>query len=96
MVTDVVAERTENAVYGQLAIPGWNPLVLAAYYGETGADVTFPDPAIDIKGKAIDLMAGETIMSDGGKIIFTLNPAEVNITGKEITLETSQGKASPF
>ena len=96
MVTDVIAERTQNSAFGEMAIPGWNPLVLSAFYGETTADVTFPDPAIDIKGVAEDIDAGTEIKGDGGKIFVTLNPAEVTLIGKEVTLETSTGKTSPF
>ena len=97
MVTDIIAERTENSVYGQLDIPGWNPLILAAYYGSVGTDVTFPQDEINIKGVSpFTLDAGEEIKGDGGKVYLTLNPSEVGIDGKIVSLETSQGKEGPF
>ena len=86
-ITSIKAERTENLIYGQLAIPGWNPLILAAYYGSVGTDISFPQDDINIKGVApFTLDAGEEIKSDGGKVYLTLNPAEVGIDGKVATL----------
>jgi hypothetical protein len=97
MITDVIVERTENSLYGQLAIPGFNPLILSAFYGETKSMVFFPDDAINItNAEQVILDGGEEIKGDGGKVILTLNPAEASIAGKTLTLETSQGKASPF
>lgn len=99
MITDVIVERTENSLYGQLAIPGWNPLVLSAYYGTTDHDVIFPKPADKINITNVTpftLDAGSEIKGDGGKVYVTLNPNEVSVAGKSVSLVTSQDNASPF
>ncbi|MEE3445976.1 MAG: hypothetical protein VZQ78_07190, partial [Prevotella sp.] len=97
MVTDVIAERTENSIFGQLAIPGFNPLVVAAYYGKAKANVFFPEDAIDIKGvQEVVMSGGEKVLGKGGKIYVTLNPNEVETEGKIFSLESSAGKTPNF
>ena len=97
MVTGVIVERTINSMYGQLAIPGWNPLVIAAYYGNAKANVFFPEDAIDIKGvQDVVMTGGQEIKGDGGKVYLTLNPNEVELNGKTVSLESSTGKTSNF
>lgn len=97
MVTDVIAERTENSIFGQLAVPGFNPLVVAAYYGKAKANVFFPEDAIDIKGvQEVVMSGGEEILGSGGKIYVTLNPNEVETEGKMFSLESSAGKTPNF
>ena len=98
LVTSVIAERTENSLYGQLAIPGWNPLILAAYYGSTGSNVIFPEDDINVTGaEKFRLGAGQEIKGDGGKIYVTLNPNEVAEDYiKEVSLVSSTDKAAPF
>ena len=97
MITDVIVERTENPFYGQMAIPGWNPLVVSAYFGQMKNMVFFPEDDINITNveqKILD--GGDVVMSDAGKILLTINPNEASVAGKLVSLETSQGNAAPF
>ena len=97
MVTDVIAERTENSFYGQLAIPGYNPLIVAAYYADLSTDVKFPASNINILNvEQYRKSAGATVTGEGGKVYLTLNPNEVETAGKTLSLVTSQDKTSPF
>ena len=103
LITGIKAERTYNPIYGSIALPGVNPLILASYFGEVGAaGIVFPSEeiceiaGIDYNGdEVVDLSAGTQIKSTAGTLYMTVNPAEIAMNDSyKLSLVNSVGKNS--
>jgi len=86
IVTGVNAVGSFNPIYGSFAVPGAQPIVLAAYYNEVGKDIDF---------HGIQVEAGSTIVSaNAGTLYVSLNPTTVSTEGKALSLVNTQDGAA--
>lgn len=124
MVTGIIIQGTESPVIGYFNTPlDVRAQILAAYYGETTAQMEFPSGNTgdyvdasnflwtkrnkDVLGISdfskiegyVDQAAGTFTGKKNGKdqgnagtVYVTVNPTNVDFTGKTLALETSQGK----
>ena len=99
--TDIVLQGTNNPVFGSFLMPfGIQSNVLVALKGENaGGAFIFPNPSFISDSDAETFLAGQTLMNEegnAGTLYVTVNPAEVDFTGTELSLENSLGEASPI
>lgn len=86
IVTGVNAVGCYNPLYGSFAVPGAQPIVLAAFYNKVGTDIDF---------HGVQVEAGKTIVSgNAGTIYVSLNPTTVSTEGKSLSLVNTQDEAA--
>lgn len=96
-ITNIGVQATDNPVYGMLSLPGFRPNILAAYYGEATEDVLFPAKDIANGAEQIEIVAGQKLLNgNAGKIYLTLNPNNVSLEGKTLSLVNTQGTVAPI
>jgi hypothetical protein len=107
LITGIIIQGTDDPVFGYMALPfGIQTNILAAYYGSITKDVKFPKNLTANEVSAIGTVntktfsAGDVLISDSvgnaGKIYLTINPTNIDFTGKSfnLILENSRGEAS--
>lgn len=104
MITSIEINATENPIFGGAALPAdVRTTVLAAYYGKSAVDFSFPSEDILKKagvGTAVGFDASQTLFNaeegNAGTLYLTINPNTVDFEGQTVDLVTSQDVKSPI
>ena len=100
--TGIVLQGTNNPEFGSFLMPfGIQSNLLVAIKGEnTHGAFVFPNPSFIDDSEAESFLGGQTLMDEeegnAGTLYVTINPAEVDFSGTELSLENSLGEASPI
>lgn len=104
MITSIEINATENPIFGGAALPAdVRTTVLAAYYGKSAVDFSFPSEDILKKagvGTPVGFDASQTLFNaeegNAGTLYLTINPNTVEFEGQTVDLVTSQDMKSPI